>query len=242
MGNCSFFILFCKTLFNYPSCVFWASIINPIIALIISYFIYFSQYPFDLKTFPIETFLFQCSSAKFVLQLSGIVQTLFTIIIFFFVRRFFIKAIRSAAPLAKVSFEKYTKLIIVPMVTYIISFVFTLFIDTNEYKFMYLLTYLISIISYYLYIFCFNQMNMIKEGKLHPIGYGADIVLIISFIVFFPLLLFIAFYFNYSKDSPIIMICAVSKIVFNVALTIKNILVAFTILENKFSKLQDNII
>ena len=239
MGSCSFIKTFSKTFFSYPSCMFWASIINPYIALVISYFMYFNKYPLDFHNFPIETFLFQYQSSKIILQTSGIFQIIFIINVFFYVRRFFIKSIRSAAPLAKITFEKYTKLIIIPIFFYLISYLICLFLNSEEYQLLYLFILLVSYFSYFMYIFCFNQMNMVKEGKIYPSGFGADIVILISFIFYFPLLFYLIFFFNSSKDSFICTICAFSQMLFNFSLTIKNIIIAFKTLENKFSKLQD---
>ena len=228
-----------KSLCTFPTSIVWISIISPVIDLTVTLILYFDEVKFNFLTYPTEEDILYTNKARKSAQFFSVLQCLCLIEVFYTVRRFYLKATRSAAPLAKIRFSKYTNLIKYPMFLIIFTYAIKPFFVLPKYFFMYHLFNITYSISYIWFFFCFNKMYVIKEGEIYPIAFFLDIIIYISFFIFA-----VVEIYGYLGFLGIPMHCvyAYSHLIFRSSVLLKQVCVSVDVLENRFLRLPDEIL
>ena len=229
----------CRSFLGYPSSIFWVAIILPFVSQVTSVILFYLKNPFSFLSFPMESTLLQSDVSRGLIRITSLIESLALANVFYFVRRFFVKGINSAAPLAKVYFERYTKMIVPPMIAYVVFSAAHVFVDPVKNAMIYNCFWIISGLSHFMYIYCFDKMYTVKEGMVYPIGMWTDISLIITFSIFVPLMIYD--FVSGSKDEILLAICSYSQLLYSLSVIIKNVFIALTVLEHRFLRLPNEV-
>lgn len=227
---------FIKSICSYPSCMFWFGITAPALMVVLDVSAFFSKRKFLISKFPTEYDCLSDPYSRLVAQICNSIYMFIMVNVFYHVRRAYVKATRSAAPLAKIRFSKYTNIIVYPMVINIIAGVIKPFIPLPKYALIYYVDYFVYALSILFYIFCFNKMYVIKEGEIYPIGLTMDIILCITYAV-------IAYCAKNSYMKPIDNIYHILYVIIEMVnvfvYILKHVMISLDVLENKFLKLPE---
>ena len=230
---------FLHSICSYPTSIVWISIISPAMDIILSLILFFDQKIFTLLTFPAEEDMLLVNYSRKSLQVFSIIQSLCLLQVFYLVRRFYIKATRSAAPIAKIRFSKYTNIIKFPMFLIIITSSIKCFIKLPNYIWLYHIFNVIYGMSYILFFFCFNRMYVIKEGDVYPLAFFLDVIMIITFLV--ATLVEIASCYS-RLDGISHCVYSYFQLLFKISLLLKQVCVSLDVLENRFLRLPEELL
>jgi hypothetical protein len=216
--------------------MFWLGIVMPVLMVVIGYAAYFERRKFEFSKLPTEYDRLTEYYPRLFGQIFNTIYMFIMINVYYHVRRTYVKATRSAAPLAKIHFAKYTNLIKYPVIINTIAGIARPFIPVPQYALFYYLDYFIYAVSLMCYIYCFNKMYVIKEGEIYPIGITMDILIIITYIV-------IAYCakesFGKQNNNNYRFVYAIMEIFNFFFYILKHVMISLDVLENKFLRLPD---
>ena len=228
-----------KSLCTFPTSIVWISIISPVLDFVVTLLMYFDERKFVFFTFPTEEDIIACNSSRKSAQFFSVLQSLCLLEVFYVVRRYYLKATRSAAPLAKIRFSKYTNLIKYPMFFVITTNAIKSFFILPQHLIFYHIFNITYGACYIWFFFCFNKMYVIKEGEIYPIAFFLDIIIVISFIIFALIELY-----GYLQLLDSVMHCfyAYSQLIFKISVLLKQVCVSIDVLENRFLRLPEELL
>ena len=222
---------FCRSLFLFPSGIFWMTGILPLIGFILAVILNF----YDEQ--PMQCFVPTPSSLlltkyKYFYVVLDFIGLLGFVRMHFIVQRYYKYIIPKAASAAKIKIAKFLE--IEKIIALIIFISKILFLISHPKKHFYI--HYISLHAFFLantaFNWVINNLNLIKYGELYPPGYELDFVSLFLNIFGMPIFLWAASKGNYFSQWYTIT-AVIPDIVFIIT-SIKFIYVGMIILGDKF--------
>lgn len=175
-----------KSVFHYPSLIFWIWVLSPALDVLIYLVFMFFDRPFTFSTVPMQYEAYNFTHLQSAYTFISCFMFFNDIQIFYFIRRAFTKCITHAAPRAKVIFSYYSRLMLAPMIINLVANFLKNFINPKLNPLIYFGNYVLISTSNLAIIYCFNQMDKLREGIIRPIGWYVDIFLYVSYAIIIP--------------------------------------------------------
>ena len=226
-----------KSMFTFPSCVFWISSVFPIFGFLFGYLMNAVDENFS-HGYVLTTSFVLISPYKMVLVLSRLGKLIAFIRISFMIQRYYNKVSRNAAPAAKSLISIYLKREIFFSILIVLTECGFIFINPIVYP----TAHYASVLSYFVSNIFFNTnlmlLNRVKNGELFPIGCGIDTATIGLTVIGFPL--HVRELMNGNYTSWMYNISAFLMQVIHLLIDIKFIFAGMVILGYRFIRFQDD--
>ena len=175
-----------RSLFTFPSCVFWVCCLVPLIGFIFGATLVLVDGNFRYGYVPtISTILL--TKHRFSIYFSHCFKIIAFIRIIFMIQRYYKRVLHNGAPAAKLLIKKYLKKELFFSIILIISHVSFLFLDIVNYTELHTVSIFVYCVANYFFNYYLTLLNRIKNGEMYPIGCGIDAAILFLAIVDIPL-------------------------------------------------------
>jgi hypothetical protein len=224
-----------RSMFTFPSCVFWICTTFPVFGYLFSYLINVIHSNFEYGYVLTVSMLLILPYSEVIL-FSRLGKIVAFIRLVFIIHRYYSRVLKSAAASARTLISSYLKRIVLLSGFLVVSECCFLFINQDLYP----VAHYLSLLAYFICSIFFNitlvYLNRIKKGEMFPFGYIIDTAIIVLTIVGFPFHMWQLKQRNYMSFTYNLSAIAIQVI--HLLIDIKFIFIGLVVLRYKFVRLK----